>query len=43
MNISLEGIDFNVREFENSEGDIKKLAETIDELLEILKVLLKNL
>lgn len=43
MNFSLESIDFDIRMFENSDEDTKKLAETIDELIEILKNQLKNL
>lgn len=43
MNLSLEGIDFDIRDFEDSEEKIKQLAETLDELLEILKLYFRNL
>ncbi len=43
MNLSLEGIDFNIRDFEDSDEKIKQLAEALDELLEILKLYFRNL
>ena len=43
MNLSLEGIDFDIRDFEDSDEKIKQLAETLDELLEILKLYFRNL
>lgn len=43
MNFSIESIDFDIRMFENSDEDTKILAETLDELIEILKNQFKNL
>lgn len=43
MNLSLEGIDFDIRDFENSDEKTKQLAETLDELLVILKLYFRNL